>query len=345
MTAARDLEELPARRAPRFLRALNAAFSRVPVWLIAAAVPVASGAVAALPWWRWLDGAIGAHYAPGSLIAALDENFRFDHRREMDALGRATSAGGAVLAFLAMLGGAFTAGGWLQILLERTEGHSVLRFFFGGARYFWRFARVLLITLPLLALVGWTFHGMPWEKFVQESALGLEDGRLEELGSERAALWVGWARDGLHALGFALVILWGVHTRTRLALQDGRSAVLAGLATAANMLRHPVRTLRTSAAVFLATAVGVAALGSVARGLDRGMGEHSSRVSVAALLAVGLAGLLWRSLGWGAQYAAAVEAARELVPPSRKTQLWEKAAGAPGGPQYPVGGDELGVSV
>jgi hypothetical protein len=204
---------------------------------------------------------------------------------------------------------------------------------------------VLLITLGLLALAGWTFHRMPWEKFVQEFALGLPGGRLEELESERAALWVGWTRDGLHALSFALILIWGVHTRTRIALQDGRSAVLAGIATAWTIVRHPVRTLRPALFVFASLLAGLAVLGSAARAIDGGIDANSSRWAVGALFAAGLCGLGWRSLCWGAQYAAAVDTARELVPPSRASQRWEKAAGAPGGPQYPVGGDEFGVSV
>jgi hypothetical protein len=239
----------------------------------------------------------------------------------------------------------FCAGGWLTVLLEPTHGHSLQRFCSGGARFWWRYLRVALISLLLLSFCGWILYGMPWQKFVLEFGFGLRGGRLEELSSESKAVAIGWVQDGAYALLFGLVLTWGDYTRTRLALQDASSAVWAGLCSSWLLLRHPLRSLRPAALLLVVEVAFVALVGAVSDDRNQHMQSDAGRPQVALLFALGVLALAWRAIVRGARYAAAVEISRELVPPTSKPDPWAEGVGAPGGPQYPIDGDEFGVSV
>ncbi len=128
-------DDITSSRRPIFLRALRNAIGRTPLWLLCWTVFLVLGFVVTLPWMGWFDATLANRYEPGTVLGSMDETLRFDHRQDLEALriegGRAT----AFLAFLAVLVGVFTAGGWLQVFLERTSRQSVRRFAWGGARY------------------------------------------------------------------------------------------------------------------------------------------------------------------------------------------------------------------
>ena len=179
-----------------------------------------------------------------------------------------------------------------------------------------------------------------------EGWLGWPGGDSEWATSEETVRRVAWLRAGLHFAGFQLVLMWAVLSRTRLALLGGRSALLAGAATAWLVLRHPLRTLGPLAlllAVELALLVG---LGLAAAAVQRGFAPDSGLARVAVLGALGLAALALREVLQGARYAAACEASRGLVGALQPRDPWAERVGGPGGPQYTIGDqDEFSVSL
>jgi hypothetical protein len=338
-------DDLTGPRPPVFVGALRTTLGRTPIWLLCWAVPLVLALVLAVPWRGFYAGVLEHRYEPGSVMAWMDEGFRFDHREELASLRTSTAGIAAALAFVVMLFGVFSGGGWLQVFLERTQGHSLRRFLWGGARYFWRFARVWLLTLASLALLTWVLHGWPW-KMVTKLLFGAVDGDLEVLASERSVVAVTWVQDGLYGLGVALLLAWGDYTRTRLALQDTRSAVWAGLCTWGLFLLHPLRTLRPMFVLLALEAALVLGLGSLARGVDRGLSPESGTGTLLMLFLLGQAVLLWRGIVRGARYHAAAQVSKRLVPPLAQPDPWATRVGGPGGPQYPIDTtDDYGVSV
>lgn len=333
---------------PLFLRALRFAIGRTSAWVSVWLLHVLLALAPAVAWYAWFRDATAHRYEPGSLFANLDVTFRADHGVELAALDLATARAGAVLAVFAMLVSAFCAGGWLQIFLEHGQGRSLRRFFFGGARYFLRFFRVLVLTLVVLAAAGWVVYGLPWEKLVLEWALGLpEDGRADllALNSERDAVNLLWLQHGLFALVFGLTLTWADYTRTRLALHDTSSALWAGLCTVFAMLAHPVRALRPMLGLFAAEVVVVLGAGLIAGSIEDEMFEHPELLGTLFLLLIGQFVLMWRLIVRGARYFAAIEVSREVVRPIARPDPWKQSIGGPGGPRYPLGEDEYSTSV
>jgi hypothetical protein len=349
MTVWRDPRD-PAEHDPElprwiFLHALRVAIGRTPVWLVAAGMLALLALVQSAPWYAYYDAEIDRGYEPGGLIATLDETFRFDQRAKRASLEMTTRSLGGVLALAAMLAGAFTAGGWLQVLLEHTQGESVRRFFYGGSRFFWRFVRVAGLSLLLLQLLGWLLYGRPWEWLVLETLCGLDGSDLHDLESELSARRLTLAQDSLFAIGFTLVLVWGDFTRTRLAAHGTRSATWAGLCTVTLLLAHPIRSLRPLALLW-GIEVAVLALAWMLTGLvESSLGPASSFGSITALLAIGLGVHLWRTITRGARYAACVLVTRDQVRPLARPDPWKHAIGGPGGPRYPIDGDEYGVAL
>ncbi len=338
-------DDLTGPRLPIFWGALRHALGRAPIWFFCWCVPLLLALVLAVPWRGWFDGVLAHNYGPGSMLLSMDEGFRVDHEREMSSLQRGTAGVAAALAFVAMLFGVFSGGGWLQVFLERTQGHSLRRFLWGGARYFWRFARVWLLTLATLAVLGWILYGWPW-KTLMHFLFGAEDGDLEVLESELSVVLVTWCQAGLYGLAVALVLAWGDYTRTRLALQNTRSALWAGICTWGLILLHPVRTLRPMLLLLLIEAVVVFGLGLVSWDVNTDLTSTSSVLSLLTLFAIGQVALLWQGISRGARYHAATQVSRALVPPLLQPDPWASRVGGPGGPQYPIDvTDDYGVSV
>jgi len=328
--------------------ALRAALGRPAVWLTILLFELVLALAPALAFYAWMSDATAHKYAPGSLISNLGANFRFDHREGLDALGDATGQMGAALALIAMLAGCFCAGGWLQAFLERTHGESVRRFFYGGARWFWRFARFLLLTLAVLALCGWLVYGKPWNVLVLQLGMNVPPAdfdKLETLGSEQTVVTLRFVQAGLHALLVSLVMVWGDYARTRIALHDTNSAVWAGLTTAWTIARHPIKTLRPHLVLFLLEAFLVTGLGFFARSVEGDIVRDGRPWATAVLCATVIAALVWRVILRGARYHAAVQVSREIVRPIARPDPWKKTLGGPGGPRYPIGGDEYAVSM
>ncbi len=327
-----------------FLRALIAALARPPIWILTATLTALLALTAAIPWLEWFDQAISHRYAPGAMIRGLSETFSFDSQLGTGSQVVAARGTGAGLALLAMLIGAFCAGGWLQVFLERTRGHSVQRFFHGGSRFFFRFARVIPLTLLSLHVAGWLLYETPW-KWAMSFLFGAVDGNLEVLSSELTARRVVFAQDGLYAACFAVVLAWGTYTRARMALQDTNSAVWAGVCTWWTLLRHPVRTLTPLAALWFVEAAGLVGVALSARVMQGGLGAPGDWMPVLFLFLFGLLALLLRGIVRGAGYHAALQVSLRVVPPLPRPDPWKDAIGGPGGPQYPIGGDEYGVSL
>ena len=329
-----------------FVRALTWALARAPVWLTVAFFTTLLALVVSVPWFGFFQGAMEHRYEPGSLIAALDETFRFDHRVERGVLEEGTRSSVGVAAVLAMLAGVFSAGGWLQVFLEGSEGQSVRRFFFGGSRYFFRFLRVLLLTLLSLQLIGFLVYGLPWDFFVERLMLGVHGGELEVLSSEREALRATQAQDGVYLLLVALVFAWGDYTRTRLALHGTSSAVWAGLCAWATIFAHPIRTLRPLVLLILTEAAVLAGAAWLSLGVQRNLGAESGWGPLIVLIALGQLTLCWRTVVRGARYAATVQVSHHLVRPLARPNPWKKTIGGPGGPRYPVeDGEDFGVDL
>jgi hypothetical protein len=344
MSAARELPTaIPDPSRFTFLKALQRASGRVPLWLTTSAVISLLALVAALPWLGFLREALDHRYAPGSLLRALDGDFLFDNRRAHGALESATATTGAALALLALLFGVYSAGGWLQVLLERSDGHSLRRFFYGGSRFFFRFLRVLVLTVLSLQLASWVIYGLPWDLVVEGLWLGIED--PEDLTSELTARQLVLAQDGLFLLATLAILLWGDYTRARIALHDGVSALWAGLCAWITLLRHPLRTLRPHILLGGFEALAIAIAWQSTGFLESRITGPASWLQVVGLLALGQLLLCWRSIVRGARYAAAVEISAEVIRPPRRPDPWKHTIGGPGGPQYPIGGDEYTVSL
>lgn len=329
--------------------ALVWSLARAPLWLLTYGVQFLLAALPAYAVYVWYEDVTRNRYTPEDLLHHLDVVFRTDHGSSLTQLQAGASAQLAALVAVSLLLGVVFAGGWLQIVLERTQGQHVRRFLYGGARYFWRFARLLLWTLLALALARWVLYGRPWQELVLGSWLGVPEHdrtTLETLSSEETARLLGWLRDGAFALFFALLLTWGDYTRTRLALQDTRSTIGAGLLTFFTMLRHPIRTLRPMLALLLVEAVVLVGLSYLARWIGAGLAEATSWWRVAAIFVLFQLAILPRHIIRGARYAAAAAVSKQIVRPLFRPDPWKASIGGPGGPRYPLEeGDEYGVSL
>jgi hypothetical protein len=301
----------------------------------------------ALPWTRWFEETLAHRYEPGSALVELDETFRFDQGLALESLRSTGAQVAAVIGLLVMLFGVFAAGGWLQVFLERTSGHSLRRFFWGGARYFWRFARVWILTLISLALATWFLFGWPWQRLVLGGLFGAEGGGAEALDSELTAARVEWFQSGLYVALFALILTWADYTRTRLALHGTRSALWAGLMTWFLILRNPMRTLRPMLLIVALEALVLLGLGALSWDANTGLAPEAKPTAILVLFLVGQLALMWRVISRGARYSAAIQVSRALVAPLPKPDPWARRIGGPGGPQYPIddSGDGYGVSI
>jgi hypothetical protein len=286
-------------------------------WAIAAALELALALPPALLWQQWLGGALGSRYEPGELFANLSTNFRFDHRTELNALNANASLWLGFAALAAMLLGVFFAGGWAQLAFDDQEGKVVARAGAGARRFFWRYVRVWLVTLVLLALWSWVLFDWPWKKVVLDWILRLPEAsgdRLEALTSEWSAVAVRVAQAGLYALGVALLLCCADYARLRIAWKEGRSALVGWFGALWMVGTSPLRTLRPIAAIFVVEVALVAAASWLTR-------RHEGRIGIneAGLNAVGVLAAITVVLaflrGWlrGAKYMAAGEVVRETV--------------------------------
>lgn len=360
------LTDEPVRLGPiLFLRSVRRILAGPPIWLLPTALLLLLALPVGMAWRAFFRDATAQRYYPDRVVDAEEEapaqdaldhflwddlvyslspSFTTDHAEGLAELERSTAQGGAALGVLAMLLGVFSAGGWLQVILQRAHGRTLRRFFLGGARYFFRFLRLFLLHLVLYAVWRWLVYGPLWDEYVLGRWQGIPESdwaRLETLPSERAALILNWTRDGVHALGFALILVWGTYTRTRMALLDGTSALKAGFLTAGAMLWHPLKTLGPMLSLFgleiLVVGIG---LGRFSVWLEEGLSVKPSLGLVGAMGLVGVFALAVREILRGARYHSAVKVSQAIVRrPAKGPDPW-RSIGGPGGPQYPV--DDLG---
>ncbi len=331
-----NINTVEAPRGPVFLRAFAGAALRVPLLFICWLVPLLFAAVLAYGFVDWFDETAAHRYEPGSLRASLDAVFRFDQGKALGALRDNAARAAVPILFLMMLWGVFSAGGWLQVLLDNKKGRSLRRFLVGGAKHFWRFLRVWILTLLVLSLVTWLCFGWPWEGLLLETILGLKGGKLELLESESCVLALSWTQAGVHALLFALTLSWADYTRTRLALLGSRSALWSGLCTAFLILRHPVRTLRPALLIFLVEFLAVWFLGGLSWRWSTEFGADAGTTQLLMILGLGQALMIFQTIARAARYHAAVALSQVFVPPASSPDAGAKRIGGPGGPQYPI---------
>lgn len=343
-----------------FLRAIRVALGRVPQWLLVSLLFFALALPVGLMTHQSIADAVRDRYPLEDVLRSFGTDFATDQADERAALADATGVVGGVLAFFAILIGVFLAGGWLQIFLERTEGRSVRRFFHGGLRHFWRFFRVLLIVLVGAAVIDWIVYHEPWHELVETRLFELPEVphqgavsgpeytelRLEELPDELTALRVQWFQAGLHAFLLAMLLVWAIYTRTRLALYDATSAVWAGLCTFFTILRHPIRTLRPMLLLLVVELAIVVVAGSVHSFLEDSLDSGSPIKSLALIFSLSLVVTCLSEILHGARYHAAIQVSRRVLSPISRPDPWKHSVGAPGGPQYPIldASDEYGVS-
>jgi hypothetical protein len=141
------------------------------------------------------------------------------------------------------------------------------------------------------------------------------------------------------------VLVWGDYSRTRLALHDTVSAVWAGLCSLFTLLRHPLKTLRPYAGLFVLELAIVVGAGLVSRAIEKDIASHPDLASAGLLFLIGQLVLMWRAILRGARYHAAVQVSRQVVRPIARPDPWKASFGPPGGPRYPLGGDEYGMSL
>jgi hypothetical protein len=298
----------------RALRGIVAAGRCWRWWAAAALFEFALALPAALLWQQWLSGALGNRFEPGELFANLSTQFRFDERAQLGQLGAGASLWLAIAALCAMLAGAWFAGGWAQLAFDE-RGESVLaRANAGARRFFWRYVRVWLLTLVLLAAWSWLLFDWPWKTVVLGWILHLPEAsdRLEAFTSEKSAVALRIVQDSLYGLGVALCLCCADYARLRIAARDSRSA-LAGWNGAIRMVaRSPLRTLAPLVALFLVELLVLAIAGWVSSALEGRLDTNRAGLPSVTLLAATTASVLaLRCWLRGARYQSAAEVVRE----------------------------------
>ncbi len=340
----------------QFWKSLRRTARRVGPWLTIGLLLWATALTLSLPTYAWFENVVANRYPEGATTFFTDVDFRTDHAEGLRNLSDSQRASLAFFQVIAVLGGVFAAGGWLQVTLERRQGSDLRRFLFGGGRYWWRFFRVFLLAATILVAWNWVLYGYPWETYVLEGWKEMPAHTLnrdsaafaETLGSELEKHQLVWLQDGLFAGIFALTLAWGIYTRSRLALLDDRSVVWAGACALCMMVRHPLKTLRPLVLLFLFEFVVVTVVMGFATGkLDVTLENEPARGVILAMGAIGLLAVLFREILRGSQYHAAIKVSQELIKPTLRPDPWQ-TIGGPGGPQYPVDdehGERYGVSL
>lgn len=325
------------------IRSIQQVFKMPFAWLFCTAAMFLLAAPLGAPRYTWFRKVLGSRYAPGEQIHHLTQDFRTDHSAAMGQMDAWSADATAFLGVTAILLGLLFAGGWLQLIIGTGEGSVLRRFAFGGARFFWRFGRLLILLLLILGGLRLVLYGELWDKWVLEGLFHVPTHdleHLESLDSEAIKVRLGWAQDGAYALVFALVLAWGTYTRARIALHDSISVIWAGVGAAWTILRHPLTTLRPLTGLLVVEGLLVSVLfGRTARLLDGRLVDGGGIPEVSGLFALGLMALLVGEILRGAKYVSAVEVTRNLVRPVTPPDPWH-TIGGPGGPQYPVDSDE-----
>src|SRR5262245_65928448 len=101
-------DDITGPRPPVFVGALRHALGRTAIGLACWLVTLFLALVTAVPWRGSIAALLGQRYEPHSVLASMDEGFRFDHRTELGALRENTAGIAATLAFVTMLFGVFT---------------------------------------------------------------------------------------------------------------------------------------------------------------------------------------------------------------------------------------------
>jgi hypothetical protein len=301
----------------RFVSALAfvAALTRTPAALALWSFELSLALAPALMHEAWLRDVLAGKHAMREEFANFDAIARFDLRAPLALLDSSTAQLGAVLALLAMIGGCFAAGGWCQCFLEPPWEPTLRTFARGGARFFARNLRVLVLTLVVLGGLGWVCYGWPWTKLVLGTAFHVpasDVDRLETLHTEDLALGLRIAQQLLFGLGFGLILTWGDYLRTSLARSDRRGVIGEALDVFGKLVRHPVRLLRPMLALFLFEALAVTTGGLIVQHWQSSL-EDVPRLRTVALMAALAASVLFvRCLVRGARYHAALRILREL---------------------------------
>lgn len=284
-------------------------------WALAGALELCLALPPALFWHEWLRGVLAGRYAPGEQFGNLSTIFRFDQRSGLAAMGDDAGLWMGCAALASMLLGVWFAGGWVKLAFDEEDGPVVARAIPGARAHFWRFVRVWLITLALLALWSWMLFDWPWRTVVLDGILRLPESngdRLEALTSEWSAVAVRLSQAGIYALGVALLLCCADYARLVIARRAGRSALAGWFSALWIVGRSPVRALAPLAAIFVLELALLAAASLFARAREGAivLGE-AGLGAVTLLVATTVALTLSRCWLRGARYMAAAELVRE----------------------------------
>ena len=222
--------------------------SRLLGWLLLANLALSLVAVA--PMLGPLDELTASQDDAGRLLTAFDMSWWVDvTTARAESIARTFDAI-SVAAFLSVLTGCFFAGGTLQAYSDTLDGLPMDRFMTSCRKWFFRFAWLLALTLPLY----WLVHQM-----VNTRLAVAMDGWLDGVEDERAGLAWLWGRSLLFLILFDLVTLAGDYARAHAILTSDRSMLAALSSGLRFVLRHPLKvfTLETGAVVLQAIALAL----------------------------------------------------------------------------------------
>ncbi len=263
---------------------LREPLKRWPVLVVFYLANLAAAALAAGPLIALIASTLGHSLESERLFEQFDLSWIPEMMRTAGApAGSTLGAVAALTGVLYLVASTFLSGGAIAVLLH--PGQSS---FASCARYFPRFARLLVWTLPCYAIVFAVYGGM-----------GKAIAKFAE-NSMQAHVWIelGWLRM---AIGLVLLLLVnGVADYAKIILvEEGRSGAFAALLDA---FRFAIR-VRSAMLVMLA----VQALGGVLLLVYHGISEITPQTSLAGVFLLALirqvyvAARLWlRLAGWSA---------------------------------------------
>jgi len=201
---------------------------------------LAIAAVAAFPVWRWWSASFGNAPSTDSLLNRLDLTVLTDLAHYNRASVWSMARGSLTAAvFVALLTNSLLVGGVLEILLTDDSRTFMHRFFRGAGHFFWRFLRMLAMSL----VAGLIVMG----------AVGAILGFILRPLSE--STWEpGWVLAAvLQLVVVGLVVLWFYlaldYARIRVALDDSRRTLRAWAGALGFVCRRFVSTYAITVAI------------------------------------------------------------------------------------------------
>jgi len=204
--------------------------ARLLIWLLIANVALAVAGV--WPLLRPFEESLEWHPAAGEMMRRFDMAWWVDlTTAHAEAFARTIELAGLV-AFLSVLTGCFFSGGLLQAYDDTFEGRRMDRFLQGCRRWFPRFLRLFVFSLPLY----WLVH-----RVANFHLAFVVDDLLEEVDDERVGIALMLAKSVLFLLLFNTVTLCVAYARAHAIVTSSRSMLVSLRAGILFVLRHPIR--------------------------------------------------------------------------------------------------------